>query len=319
MNSFALLRTTLACATLWFVIAAQIACAHQSTSSAQNKPALNTAEFHVTKVIKVKEEAEVIYGMAGNTKLTLDAYTPDDPTVKHPAILLIHGGGWSGGDKRFYAPMGRALAAKGYVAFSINYRLLTQAANKYPAQLDDSQRAVRWVRAHANSYNIDPARIGALGDSAGGYLVAMLGTRDTRDNSDAALASFSSRIQCGIDFYGPTDFTGPLTEATANPIGAAIVANFLGKKAGEAVDLYKESSPVTYVDKNSAPFLIIHGTTDPLVPVSQSEHLYEALHTAGIPATLLLVYKQGHGFLNPGMPTSFGAVTEEFFARILKP
>lgn len=316
MKPFALLCAALACSGLWFVLTAQTACAQQPTSNLQNKAILNNINV---KVNKVKEETEVMYGMAGETKLLLDAYTPEDSTVKHPAILLIHGGGWSGGDKRYYAPMGRVLAGKGYATFSINYRLLTSTANKYPAQLDDAQRAVRWVRAHAGDYNIDPARMGALGDSAGGYLVAMLGTRDTRDNSDAALASFSSRIQCVVDFYGPADFTVPLTEATANPLGAAIVANFLGKKAGEAVDLYKESSPVTYVDKRSAPFLIIHGTTDPLVPVSQSEHLYEALHSAGIPTTLLLVYKQGHGFLNPGTPTSYGAVTEEFFERILKP
>ncbi len=267
----------------------------------------------------VKTETDVVYGTAGDAKLMLDAYYPANGAGKHPAIVLIHGGGWSGGDKKFYAPMGKALAAKGYSAFSINYRLLTAAANKYPAQLDDSQRAVRWIRAHADKYNVDPQRIGGLGDSAGGYLVALLGTRDTRDNSDADLAGYSSRIQCVVDFYGPADFTLSPDQAKNSPLAAAIVANFLGKKPEEAPDLYKSSSPVTYVDGKSSPFLIIHGSADPLVPLDQSERLYNALRAASVSASLFTVYKQGHGFLNPAMPASYGALADEFFARNLKP
>ncbi len=269
--------------------------------------------------LEVKTENDVVYGMAGDAKLMLDAYYPAAAAGKHPAIVLIHGGGWSAGDKKFYAPMGKALAAKGYSAFSINYRLLTPTANKYPAQLDDSQRAVRWIRAHADKYNIDPQRIGGLGDSAGGYLVALLGTRDTRDNNDAELASYSSRVQCVVDFYGPADFTLTPEQAKAMSVGSMIVLNFLGKKPEDAPELYKSSSPVTYVDKQSSPFLIIHGSADPLVPLDQSERLYNALHAAGVNATLFTAYKQGHGFLNPANPTSYGALAEEFFARFLKP
>ena len=267
----------------------------------------------------VKTENDVVYGTAGGAQLMLDAYYPATTPSKHPAIVLIHGGGWSGGDKKFYAPMGRALAAKGYSAFSINYRLLTSTANKYPAQLDDSQRAVRWIRAHADKYGVDPQRIGGLGDSAGGYLVALLGMRDTRDNSDAELASYSSRVQCVVDFYGPADFTIPPDQANKNPVAVFIIQNFLGKKAEEAPELYKSSSPIMYADKQASPFLIIHGSADPLVPLDQSERLYNALKAANVNVTLLSAYKQGHGFLNPAMPTSYGVLAEEFFARILKP
>ena len=268
---------------------------------------------------EVKTENDVVYGTAGEAKLMLDAYYPAAAMGKHPAIVLIHGGGWSAGDKKFYAPMGKALAAKGYSAFSINYRLLTSTANKYPAQLDDSQRAVRWIRAHADKYSIDPQRIGALGDSAGGYLVALLGMRDTRDNSDVELAGYSSRVQCVVDFYGPADFTLSPEQAKNNPVASLIILNFLGKKPEEAPDLYKESSPVVYADKQSAPFLIIHGSMDPLVPLDQSERLYNALKAANISVSMFTAYKQGHGFLNPAMPASYGALAEEFFARNLKP
>ena len=120
--------------------------------------------------------ADLAYGADPAQKM--DVYLPAGFAGPRPAVELIHGGGWQGGDKGFYAPLGRALAARGFVAFSVNYRL-TPAA-RYPAQADDVQRAARWVRARAGEYHLDPARLGALGDSAGGHLALILGTRDTR-------------------------------------------------------------------------------------------------------------------------------------------
>ncbi len=304
---------------LAFALSTHIACARQAGRVVAVKQAAAATQDAQNSAPATVAEPNVVYGTADGTSLTLDAYTPADTTRKHPAIVLIHGGGWSAGDKKFYEPMGRALAAKGFAAFSINYRLLTQTANKYPAQLDDSQRAVRWIRANADKYHVDPQRIGALGDSAGGYLVALLGMRETRDNSDAALAPYSSKVQAVVDFYGPADFTISPNDPSANLLAIAIVTNFLGKKQTDAPDLYKASSPVTYVDKQAAPFLIIHGTTDPLVSVDQSQRLHDALIKAGDRSTLLLAYKYGHGFLNPASPGSFGALAEEFFTRILMP
>ncbi|HLK56291.1 MAG TPA: alpha/beta hydrolase, partial [Chthonomonadaceae bacterium] len=111
-------------------------------------------------------EKDVVYGTAGGTKLLLDVYRPQSVTGKRPGVVLVHGGGWVAGDKSFYAPVGNLLAARGYVAFAIDYRLAP--IFHYPAQVDDVQRAVRWVRAHAATYNLDPDRLGAIGDSAGG-------------------------------------------------------------------------------------------------------------------------------------------------------
>ena len=146
---------------------------------------------------------DVAYGTAPAQKM--DVYLPSGFTGRRPGVILIHGGGWQAGDKNFYTGMGQALAARGFVAFSVNYRL-TPAA-QYPAQADDVQRAVRWMRGHAADYALDPARVGALGDSAGGHLSLILGTHDTLNNTDPALAAQSSRVQCVVDFYGPSDLT----------------------------------------------------------------------------------------------------------------
>ena len=130
-------------------------------------------------------ERDVQYGQVNGQKLLLDVYRPAAGQALRPAVLFVHGGGWSMGSKENFKDEAMGLAKFGYVTFSIDYRLAADGRNLWPAQLDDTQRAVRWVRAHADKYHIDPQRIGALGHSAGGQLVAFLGTRDTRDNSDA--------------------------------------------------------------------------------------------------------------------------------------
>lgn len=266
---------------------------------------------------EVKVEKDVVYGVVQETKLLLDAYTPDDKAAKHPGILLIHGGGFSGGDKAFYAPMGRSLAAKGYAVFSVNYRLAPK--NHYPAAVDDVQRAVRWLRAHSGAYHLDPEHIGALGDSAGGYLVAMLGTRDTRDNSDAELSKYSSKVQCVVDLYGPADFTIPTSASGVGPAGIFLLTQFFGKTPEQAIDLYKDGSPIVYVSKDSAPFLIVHGTADPLVPSDQSRRLHDALKAVGVKVTLVELYKYSHGFLSPANPGQTGLLAEDFLDRNLRP
>jgi acetyl esterase/lipase len=268
----------------------------------------------------------VAYG-TDDPRQAMDVYLPTGFAGKRPGIILVHGGAWAFGDKGDYRPLGSLLAARGYVAFALNYRLLPAA--RYPAQLDDVQRAVRVIRAHADAYNLDPERLGALGDSAGGYLVTMLGVRDTRDNSDPALSKYSSRVQCVADFYGPADFTVPAEEPHVSRLALSLVRNFLGIRSDDALDGYrdllKSSSPITYVDKQSAPFLILHGVEDRLVYVEQSQKLWAALKAAGVDATLLLVQGQGHGFLTGNTEQSrknmadFGGSAVAFFARLLKP
>ena len=250
----------------------------------------------------------------------MDLYLPASFPGPRPGVALIHGGGWQGGDKGFYAPSGRALAALGFVAFSLNYRL-TPAA-RYPAQADDVQRAVRWMRAHAAEYRLDPARVGALGDSAGGHLSLILGTQETRDNSDPALAAQSSRVQCVVDFYGPTDLTNvaqTVPQTDPQKYAAGVMRDLLGGPPQEHLALARAASPLFSVDAKSAPTLIITGTDDPLVSPDQSERLADALHGVGVETVLAIMYKQGHGFLQPGSPQIYGAMSVEWLTRHLRP
>ena len=270
------------------------------------KPA--TAQAVVPNVTR-----DVAYGTDPAQKM--DVFTPVGFAGPRPGVILIHGGGWQGGDKGFYTPLGQALAAQGFVAFSINYRL-TPAA-RYPAQADDAQNAVRWMRAHAATYRLDPARIGALGDSAGGHLAVILGTRDLD-----ADATHSGHVQCVVDFYGPTDLTvmapaGPLNDTQKYAL--QVMHDLLGATREENPAAYRAASPLFDVSPRSAPTLIIHGMDDTLVPPDQSERLADALHAAGVETFLTLIYKQGHGFLNPGSPGPYAGMITEWLTRHLKP
>lgn len=263
---------------------------------------------------QVKETLDVPYGEAGEQKLLLDVYQPEseckDPL---PAIVMVHGGAWRGGNKRDFASLAREFAQKGYVVFSVGYRFAPQYT--YPAQLDDVQRAVRWIRAHAKDYCVNPKKIGALGGSAGGHLVALLGLRETRDNSDKNLAKYSSKVQCVVDLFGPTDLT---TLPEDNPV-ISVVYDFIGKKPKEAPDLYKDASPMYHINKKSAPFLVIHGTADPIVPVEQSDRFVEALKKAKVKVTYLRIEGVGHGW-DPKSPVHQQVLSaiETFFNQYLK-
>ena len=273
-------------------------------------------------VYMTKATKDVVYGEIKFAvdkpplQLKMDAYEPQGLTGKRPGVLMIHGGGWIGGDKSQYQKFGEKLAEKGYVAFSMNYRMLPFFP--HPAQMDDVQRAMRWIRAHAADYNLDPKRIGALGDSAGGHLVSLLGTTETRDNSDSNLAKFSSRANCVIDLYGPSDFTVPAAQAS-DQAQQLVVMLFGGKKQAEAPDAYREGSPVVHVDKHSAPFLIMHGDKDPLVPISQSERLHKALKDAKVESTFVVFPNEGHGFNTVADQEKRDQLALDFLKKHLKP
>jgi acetyl esterase/lipase len=258
-------------------------------------------------------QLDVPYGDDPEQKL--DIYLPPNPQAKSPAILFVHGGGWSGGNKRDFGTLAVGAANNGFVGISVGYRLAKADKNKYPAQLDDVQRAVRWIRANADKYGVDPQRIGAFGASAGGHLVTFLGTRDTRDNSDAALAKYSSRVQAVVDLFGPSDLASqkPVSDLAKN-----IVINFIGKTPEQAPEVYKDASPLLFVDKTSAPTLIFHGTADALVPLDQSQVLYDALQKAGVESELVKFEGEGHGFRKPENNATLLQKTLAFFSKHLK-
>jgi acetyl esterase/lipase len=247
---------------------------------------------------KVAAKTDIVYGEAGGQRLLLDVFMPEEETTApRPAILFVHGGGWAWGQKEDFQGRARRFAREGYVCFSANYRLVKPGGvNTHPAQIDDVQLAVRWIREHGAEYGADPRRVAAWGASAGGHLVALLGTTDTRDPS-APLSHRSSRPECVVDEFGPSDLTAAFpTSATLGINVQKLVDGLLGRPATSAPELAKEASPIYHVDPRTAPFLILQGTEDIVVPRDQSDRLHMHLKAAGIDAEYLVVEGAGHGF-----------------------
>ncbi len=205
--------------------------------------------------------------------------------------------------------------ARGYAVASINYRYSQQA--KYPAQIEDCKAAVRWLRANAKKYNLDPDHIGAWGESAGGHLVALLGTTGDAKELEGAGGNLdqSSRVQAVVDFYGPTDFTQmgkPEQDTPDTPL-----AKLLGGRVLENKDKAAKANPITFVTKKAAPFLIMHGDKDPLVPHEQSKLLEEALKKSDVEVNLVIVKDAGHRFDQMSTPENRKLI-EEFFDKHLR-
>jgi acetyl esterase/lipase/lysophospholipase L1-like esterase len=283
---------------------------------------------------------EITYHEVDGEKLGIDVYFPTAPSdgSKRPAILLVHGGGWVGGTRKDVANEARALAANGYVVFSASYRLGNGPArvedpnlpvrNRYPAPLDDCQRAVRWIRSKAAEFQVDPNRLAAAGWSAGGHLASLLGTLDTRDNFDAELSRYSSRVNAVINVFGPADLTMPLPETnllggTADPNSPRwevskpvrwLADELVGENNTEAK---KAASPLHQVDSKTAPFLIVHGALDKLVPIEQGRAFHRTLINAGIEAKLVEFPDEGHGFRKPANQKRFAEEVASFLNRSL--
>lgn len=292
-NAFSSLIVAVFCVTLAF--------AQQSANTIPVPPAADSA-------FNVKED--LAYGTVNGSVLHLDVYQPSEPQrALRPAVILIHGGGWNSLDKSTMRGMGQFLARNGFVAFAVDYRLFDGEHNHWPAQLDDVQRAVRWIRANAGEYRLNPALLGAFGHSAGGQLAALLGMLDTRDNSDRALATYSSRVQAVVDVSGPSDFT---THDSQDPF----LARFFGTSYAKDPDTWSKASPARVAAKGDAPFLLIHGTQDESVPIAQSEELQTKLQAAGVPVTLIKV-DDVHTFRTPQARRQLAVQTLAFFSRYL--
>ena len=266
---------------------------------------------------EVKED--ISYGP--NERNDLDLFLPkDDGKSLRPAVVVIHGGAWRSGDKKQLRMLAELFARRGYVAAAINYRLAPKYS--YPAQLDDCQRAVRWLRKNSKEYRVDPKRFGAAGASAGGHLALLLGTRETRDDTDPELKGISSKVQCVLSIFGPTDFTDErYVQASKNPVVGRALIEFVGKPYDEAPDLWKEVSPIHHVSPDDAPTFIIHGDQDPLVPLKQSQRFAEALKKVKVEVQLVVIKGMGHGPTTPEQREEFMKAVEkavEFFDKHLK-
>lgn len=263
-------------------------------------------------------EKDVTYCTAGGTGLKMDVYYPRTSSGPAPMVVYVHGGGFTSGDKADGAGSRdiSELVARGYVVASMNYRLAPAA--RYPAQIEDLKCAVRYLRANAASYGIDPNRFGAWGGSAGGTLVSLLGLTDASAGYDTGTnTGQSSRVQAVVDMFGPSDFTKEFEGGSAQLLNAVVGTS------SRTSDAVKRFSPVTYVTRDDPPFLILHGEKDKLVPIAQSQELYDALTAAGVEATFTRVKNAGHGFVPDGgaispSRTEISKMIGDFFDSHLK-
>ena len=259
---------------------------------------------------------DVTYSTVEGINLKMDIYYPKAEGSSYPAVMYVHGGGWTGGSKSGGAGMYDipTLLAHGYVVVSIDYRLAPRW--KFPAQIEDVKCAVRYLRSHSQDLSIDPNRIGAYGGSAGGHLVALLGTSPDSEFSADCPSGGSARVQAVVDMFGPADFSQfgfNKSDKAFQVFGASDVTD----------PILAQASPVTWVSPDDTPFLILHGDKDPVVPLSQSQILYDRLQAAGVPAELVVVKNAGHGFKQTGgaIDPSRSDISEmiaTFFDRWLK-
>lgn len=252
----------------------------------------------------VRIEPNVVFGMYSGLALLMDAYHPVKPNGY--GVLYISGSGWHAPQEYSAEPLkqsGQAkeyatrLAGAGYTVFSVTHRAAPRF--RYPAAVEDVQRAVRFVRHHAKRYGIRPDRIGAVGGSSGGHLVLMLGTLSgTGDpNSADAVERESAKVQCVVARAAPADLS-----RMGGSDAVTLVASFIGMPIPDAdsamaveARTYREASPLSHVSADDAPTLLMHGDRDSVVPFEQSEMMQRAFRSAGVATSLLRVPGGGHG------------------------
>lgn len=269
--------------------------------------------------VRILRDLEYVPG--GHERNKLDLYLPKQLATQAltsgplPLIVWVHGGAWLGGSKK-NCPATRFLR-KGYAVASINYRLSQHAI--FPAQIVDCKAALRWLRANSNQYGLDAKRIGVWGSSAGGHLVALLGTAgDIKEFDKGPNLKISSRVQAVCDYFGPTDFTkiGRFPSKIRHDAPDSPESKLIGGPVQENKEACQHANPITYVTKDDPPFLIVHGDKDQSVPHNQSQLLYEALKKAGVKVNFHTVNGAGHGrFKSPDVDK----MVDDFFDRHLKP
>lgn len=258
----------------------------------------------IAQGVEIEILRDIEYAKPNNVSLKLDLCRPKGLTTPRPGMVLTHGGGFRTDDKRALFDECQELAKLGYVAATINYRFAP--TYPYPAQIDDVQYAVRWLRAHATTYKIDPNNMGSLGGSAGGYLATMLGVRDTRDTS-LGLNTYSSKVKVVIDRFGaPMDATDPSVFDPNGPyadLQEEIMNDYL---RGYTVtpQLLAEISPITYASSGDALLLAVHSVNDQLAPIVHSQRIVAALTNVGVPAKLEPFQGGGNAHGLPGASAS---------------
>jgi acetyl esterase/lipase len=257
-------------------------------------------------------QPDITYATVDGEELKLNLSVPRDAKGPLPCVVVIHGGGWAAGNRKGHDNLTWEFASRGYVSATVSYRF----APKYPfpAQIQDVKAAVRFLRANADKYHIDAARVGAIGFSAGAHLSMMLGVMDKEDGYDdvGEHRDQPSKVQAVVSFFGPTDLLAPYPEATQ-----PILKKFLGGPVEEKRDLARRASPITYVNPGDAPMLLFQGTKDPLVPHDQAVRMADALTKAAVPGRVELLLGANHGWAGAEIQRT-SVATHAFFAQYLK-
>ena len=236
---------------------------------------------------------DVVYGAGGETPLLLDLAMPKTGDGPFPVVVFLHGEGWRAGNRQQMNHFIEGVARLGYVGVTVEYRLVPSV--RFPTPVEDCKAAVRWLRANATKYRMNPEHIGVVGFSAGGHLAAMLGVAAEKDGLEGTGGNpgVSSRVQAVVNFFGPTDFT---TRDWPRDLETEVLEPFLGGSFADRADIYRKASPISYVTQDAAPFLFFHGSDDRLVPVNQSIRLGEKLKSAGVPAEVNVLAGENHRF-----------------------
>ncbi|WP_302117998.1 alpha/beta hydrolase [Allorhodopirellula heiligendammensis] len=313
LSQSTILTVCLSAATIWIALPAFAQTARRPMPRSQVQSRLLESRL----LDGVTAHRDLAYVPGGDGRQRLDLYVPDASEML-PLLLWIHGGGWQGGSKDGCPPLRAGYPQQGYAVASIGYRLTGQAP--FPAQIEDCKAAIRWLRAHADEYHLDPDRVGVWGSSAGGHLAALIGTSggfeafDVGENLDQ-----SSGVQAVCDFYGPTDFnvfvTTPRYEGHA--AAGSPESKLIGGLVLENPEKVRRVNPITYVDENDPPFLIVHGRQDATVPLNQSKLLFETLKKAEVSAHFHTIDGAGHGGIGFHDP-SVSEMVRNFFDEYLK-
>lgn len=259
----------------------------------------------------VKRVSNLEYVKRETGGLLLDLYLPTKATAPLPVVIWIHGGGWKNGTKE-NCPL-VWLSGEGFAVVSLGYRLSWMA--RWPGQMDDTRAALRWLRANAQKYNLDPNRIAVAGGSSGGNLASIVGVADAPDAAD--------RVQAVVDFYGASDMLTmppnvPGPNKTEKDLANSNGAKLLGAVPRDRPDLARSVSPLYHVSKDDPPFLILHGDKDPQVPLEQSQRLHAKLKETGVASELVVLPGAGHGGAPFNTP-EIRAKIREFLTRAMPP
>jgi acetyl esterase/lipase len=274
--------------------------------------AQNPAKFTIPENVRFTPNIE--FANPDGQHLQLDLAEPKTGTGPFPAILCIHGGGFRAGTRQGYDSLCIRLAQRGYVAATVTYRLAPKY--QFPAAIHDVKAAVRWLRANATQYHIDPARIGVTGGSAGGHLAQFLGvTGDVKQfEGEGGHPEQSSRVACVVNYFGPSDFTKSYGKSVD---AAEVLPLWLGGNVQQAHQKHILASPLYWVTPDAAPTLCIHGTDDKYVAHEQAVWLIDKLKAADVEAVLLTLPGAGHGFRGKDAEKADQAMFD-FFDKHLK-